>query len=53
MDFLPVYIANFLLLSMQMIQYTVMGAINALYLFLFENAFIYWRISIVGDTLYT
>ena len=31
------------------IYHVILGAINALILLLFDNAFMYWKISIVGD----
>ena len=33
-------------------RYVVLGAMNALNLLLFDNAFMHWKISIVGDKIY-
>ena len=46
--FPPVYTEYFPLLSINMMGYFILGAINALSLSLFENYFIYWNRSIVG-----
>ena len=33
-------------------RYIILGAMNDFSLFLYENAFMYWKISLVVDTLY-
>ena len=49
--FYPVQIDEFTLLSVNMMRSSILGAMNAMSLSLFENALMYWNISIVGDTV--
>ena len=44
MNFYPVYISNFPVLSSNVVVSVILGAINALILSLFGNAFMYWKI---------
>ena len=47
----PVYTEYFPFLSRNGIRYVILGATNALILSLFDNAFVYWDRSLVGDTV--
>ena len=48
--FPPVYTADFLLLSRNVMIYLILGTIDDLSLLLFDNAFMYWKKILVGDT---
>ena len=45
----PVYIANLTLLSRNGMIYFIVVAMNALSLYIFDNSFMYWKISLVGE----
>ena len=46
-----VYKADSTLLSWDVVKYFILVAMHALIFLLFENSFVYWKISLVGDTL--
>ena len=48
-----VYTAYFMLFSRNVMRYVILGAMNALSLSPFDNEFMYWKISLVGDTVST
>ena len=49
----PMYTADFMLFSRNVMRYTTLSAMNALNLSLFDNDFMYWKMILVGDTVYS
>ena len=52
-DRINIYISNFLLLSRNVMESVILGAMNALSLLLFDNVFMYCKISLLGNIVST
>ena len=52
MNIYPVYTSDFILLSRNVMRYIILVSMDALSLLLFDNDRMYWKRSLVGETVY-